>query len=342
MKNFIIGVLVLVLLGTPNWLCAQELSAIDACSIFDVAKFNAESWESGDVLVRIVKSFDNVDVDGKGNPKGAQQEDEMFYRLKFDFKKKRGIGLVFARQETVDMSNPHIGEPAAKTVSSYYGTSLDGPAETILQFDSGGVSKHKKSTFPGDFESTLADLGVFELRGYWMSEGGSKSSFLETIDFYLAGNQYLKRDDDSGNTTLHFKGKWANSTRILRYRFDAESQMPVSFSLKFDDINGKKNLVESASGKFKWQQLKNVNLPKRLEFTRKVELQINHERQEGEQNTVVDFHWFAFNDEDYTNEDLDEAKCFESKEKFFASVDPAKIGVSFDQGKEELKEANGK
>ncbi len=51
----------------------------------------------------------------------------------------------------------------------------------------------------------------------------------------------------------------------------------------------------------------------------------------------MDFHWFAFNDESYENDELDQARCFESKERFLASIDPVKLGVTFDKIEDEAK-----
>ncbi len=235
------------------------------------------------------------------------------------------------------MANRHLKKPDVGTVSAYFGTSVDIGTKTILQFDQSGVSRHKKSQFPGDFESTLANLGVFELRGFWITEGGSYSHFLKIINYRLAGNQFLKQSKDG--MTLHFKGKFGNATQFLRYQFDAESQMPISYTGRLDELDGGKDLELPAGGKgkFKWQQMKNVYLPKRLTYTNWVELDINHQAQQGYQDIVIDFHWFAFNDENYENDELDEASCFESKEKFFASIDPAILGVTFDKIEDKAK-----
>ncbi len=77
-----------ILCGLIAFLPAQDIpvpteQAVDACSIIGAAIANSDAWETGDVLIRLTDSFDNVSTDAE-KPVGTVFSRTDYLRFQFD------------------------------------------------------------------------------------------------------------------------------------------------------------------------------------------------------------------------------------------------------------------
>jgi hypothetical protein len=296
--------------------------AIDECSIFGVAKANALSWRSGDVLLRKTTSFDNVEFAPDGASTGANVETVTLNRLLFDHENNRFASLVFRKKNVVDIGNPNMGEPVAATTTFFFGTYADEASDKVLQFQQGGLDSYPHSTW------TIYQTLVPDFRGCWLAEGSGFKIFLKSIEALESGREYVGSSVEESAIKVEFKGPSTNATRFQFFTIDPETQMPIEQKIQYDDIDGVKKRVDGSSTKIQWKLIEGVYVPQKIEIGRRVNIRVNREPQNGFQHTTWEFHWFAFNDEGKTNELLVNGKCFEDLQTFMSLVEPKQAGAT--------------
>ena len=303
--------------------------AVNECSIFGVAKANAMAWRSGDVLLRVTHSFDNVEFVPDGNSTGAVFESVIYCRLMFDYESNRFAWMNIETRNVVDVGNKHIGKPVADKSTFFHGTCIDEASGKILDFQEGGLSKIDRSRFSENTDELLKALPIPDFRGYWVTEGTRGfAAFMETMETFESGKNFYDHKATDDFIEILTKGKMSNATRFQQFKFAPDTMMPVEYSSQLDDINGVKKRVDSETAEFTWLRMNNVFVPRRNKISRMVEIRVNRQPQEGRQYTVADFHWFSFNEPEKLDEKMLGGGCFENMETFLALLDPKKSGAT--------------
>jgi len=352
----VLRLLIFLLVLVPrSTIAIQSLPAAeDACSLFEVMLANGMALTSGDVLVRERSFFDSVNGLWGVDEKGMVVDEETFSRLIFDFEtgrfavflKYHRTRLDLAKQSTPNDSSTTGPEP--EEFERFYGACVAGGESPVYSRLFPGARQVKKRTEYSSLESDfLGKIGFQDYRLFPLNEGANPSE-IAAADAMI---QRFRTGDSVGsfervdNGQLEVMIKSPNMMQVpvpegaklkgagVVWRFDPESQMPVSTKMVFrfkmadgQDVESSTGLGKEAGTRMEWQLMNDVYVIKSARNGSVQSLTGSSGREtKAEVIRRHDFHWFSVNEE--VDPRFFDGSLLADRKGFLEIIDPKACGA---------------
>ncbi len=305
---------------------------VKRCSVLRVALANAEAWSSGDVLVEVNDSFDNVALDDPKGPLGAAYTKRERFRFVFDFGNKLFLQAAMSDGDGIFL---HAGRDPVGIVNGSVTCQITNfPAG--FHFD---LNPHSTGYMPlkperlkeYGLETELQRLRMKELRGCWIGiQNGivfSPSLFAaksKTWEMLAEGRNLERKLFDSaspnefGFENTNIQGDFFRT----RVKIDPESKMPTHFLQTVKSPNQAETFT-MCDLSIDWKEKDFVYYPVRFRISGAHRVVKDGDETYGTLTQDVRFHWFSINEP--VDDSLFERGRIKNKQDVAALLDPVAL-----------------
>lgn len=294
---------------------------------------NGEAQETGEVLVRLRKSFDSVENFDAPNLDGAVIEEEQWIRYRYDFARKRFLYASIWSENRLELGliDPVTKEPLRKLTKSRPNVFLvDSTKDHASLFQFGEWTSLSFSQWDESFDGLMKSFDAPDFRIVGISEHRWNQ-----IESYKTGYQdaalremrYDTRKIDNSRIKVreHLQPSGDKKRKIYTdYLFDVSTMMPVQ-SQSFMKAAGDTKFLPLGQKRERvvWIEKEGIFVPTYIRRTGIGEKRVRYgEREFGAVEEIMELHWFSMNRE-FTEADFDLGP-FKSEEFIHQFLDPKK------------------
>ncbi len=296
-------------------------------SVYEFFLSNMLAWETGEFMVKVVKTKDSSDRMRNGH---LFLEESRVYRIKFDYPNERFLCLIQEESDPIllvhDSITAEMAEKNKKRFAQFGFCCLND--ESYLRRVPAKTKNFKQSN---SIEKLSKNLKVPEFRTFGLLTESSRARFsqLEEIIPRLASGNGIVEAKNSMNGVLKFvkhspiKSSGGEQYFVTTTEFDAKTMMPILRNIQVSVLkDAKRKLVNESAEKLKWRTIAGVHVPASLNKEGKGTQAVHGIRFFFDTAVDMEFKWISLN-EKFGPEEFDPAvlEDFDKMLKFEEVVD---------------------
>jgi hypothetical protein len=246
-----------------------ETEFSEYASVYEFFLSNMLAWETGEFMVRVVKTKDSTKRMRNGH---LVFEESRIYRIKFDYPNERFLCLVEEAFDPILLVHESItAEMAEKNKRRFSQFGFCCLNDEAYMRRVPAKTQHLKQRSP--IERLSKNLRVPEFRTFGLLAESSNARFsqLEEIIPRLSSGNGIVEAKNSSNGVLKFikhspiQGSGGEQYFVATTEFDSKTMMPILRNIEVSVLkDAKRKRVQESAEKLKWRNIAGVHVPTSL------------------------------------------------------------------------------